>query len=96
MDLQVEFQSLFKLHQFDTGFKKSDLYIEWKLKELGSKGKLLGGPSTEPINYDSKGDELQINKRVPFDLYLTRYIFENETAYDVRIKALRVLIKNFK
>lgn len=36
-----------------------------------------------------------MNKRVPFDVFLLRYIFNNASESQVRNRALEVLIQNF-
>jgi hypothetical protein len=58
---------------------------------------VFGGSSNEPIEYkqDKNNDTILINRKYPFDLMFTRYIFMNESSYDVRLKALQVLIKTF-
>ena len=40
-------------------------------------------------------NDFKLNKKIPFDMFLMNYIFSNESSYDVRLKALQVLIKNF-
>ena len=57
--------------------------------------KIFGGYSTDPINYSTDGENILINRKLPFDLLFTRYIFMNESSYDVRLKALQVLIQTF-
>jgi hypothetical protein len=51
------------------------------------------------LNFEDYGEkninDFKLNKKVPFDLFLMSYIFSNESSYDVRLKALQVLIKNF-
>lgn len=45
---------------------------------------------------DSKeGEAAYVNKRVPFDIFLIRYIFNNSSESQVRNRALEILIQNF-
>ena len=48
-------------------------------------------------NFDDpkEGDAATVNKRVPFDIFLLRYIFNNASESQVRNRALEVLIQNF-
>jgi len=36
-----------------------------------------------------------MNNRIPFDIFLIRYIFNNRTESEVRNRALEILIQNF-
>jgi hypothetical protein len=56
---------------------------------------LRGVDRVDPNAETTNDGTLFINKKVPFDIYLTSYIFNNESSYDVRLKALQVLIINF-
>mmetsp|Transcript_30174 Transcript_30174/g.46110 ORF Transcript_30174/g.46110 Transcript_30174/m.46110 type:complete len:173 (-) Transcript_30174:6034-6552(-) len=91
LDLQVQFQNLFNFHQFDTEFKMSDEFMQKKLAEGGEEVNehLLKAKQEDAMNYDLKdGEHALVNKKVPFDFYLTAYIFSNDSTFEVRIKAL--------
>ena len=49
-----------------------------------------------PFDYkESNPSDFRLNKKIPFDLFLMDYIFNNQSSFEVRLKALQVLIKNF-
>lgn len=49
-----------------------------------------------PMDYENKDpSHYMLNKKVPFDLFLLNFIFSNDSNHNVRLSALKVLLKNF-
>jgi hypothetical protein len=68
-----------------------DQDTKWSLPKLPM-AKQLNHPSAyenkDPMHY-------MLNKKVPFDLFLLNFIFSNDSNHNVRLSALKVLLKNF-
>lgn len=104
IDMELEFQNIFKLYQFDIDYRLTDKFLRLKKKEIEKHSmKLEGKPLRErggPDEYTHKKIALELEeqystKKIPFDMIFMNYIFQNKTNQEVRKKALEVLIKNF-
>lgn len=95
LTIQQAFQEIFSYHQLDTGFKLSDIMIYEKILDNDSVLP-LGKQISKPMDYENTDpSHLVLNKKVPFDLFLLNFIFSNDSNHNVRLSALKVLIKNF-
>ena len=48
------------------------------------------------MDYENKEPmHMVLNKKTPFDLFLMNFIFQSDSHQDVRLSALKVLLKNF-
>jgi hypothetical protein len=84
--LDDQFQSLFRFYQFDKYIKTSD-------KAMNNQDMVTKLMKLSPENIDGQDG---VNRKYPFDYTLLLYIFSNESAFEVRIQALKVLIQYFQ
>ena len=78
----------------------SDIFIYQRIKEYANVERLDYMPNNKWIKdalaYEVENEKLNtLNKTIPFDMFLMNYIFSERCSYDVRQKALQVMIKNF-
>ena len=100
-ELMENFTRLFELHELSPEETKTSILIKREIlekKQALYANKLIGNPWDQEYyerSENSKDLEKFKNNVYHFDIMLTQYIFSDQGAYEVRLKALQVLIGFF-